>query len=349
VKLLPDLREFLGTEDPNDDDSVCWIVRDLIPREEPAIIGGPQKAGKTWLMLDLAISVALGLPWAGFKNELARPGRVLTVCLEDHKIRLRNRVWELLRARRMTPNDPTFQEHFRITDHAIALPAHASLMAAALADFAPDLILVDNLRRVMTGDENDSKDAARFNAAWLELSRALRCSVVFLHHTRKAGTQRGNDDMRASDKLRGSGDISAFARNLVMVEPRSDGGNRACSTVEIAGNLDLKRSKFVLEFERVALSVEPGAPQRHVARLSDAGDVTEFEQDRKRNRDSAEMDRARAAARELGLAGRTISSRALELLVGCKKTRAAELLAQLAEEGFVAQTGPRKSYSLVGG
>src|SRR5262249_4858307 len=44
-----------------------WLVEGLWPQRAVGFIGGPPKAGKSWLALDLAISVATGAPFLGRK------------------------------------------------------------------------------------------------------------------------------------------------------------------------------------------------------------------------------------------------------------------------------------------
>jgi 5S rRNA maturation endonuclease (ribonuclease M5) len=106
-RWLTPLTEFIGKDEPDDDDSEDWIIRDFIPRGEPALLVGPPKSGKTWALLDLAIAVATGTDWLGGvqKNTLGRPGRVLGVVLEDSLRRLGKRTWRLCRGRGIRPNE----------------------------------------------------------------------------------------------------------------------------------------------------------------------------------------------------------------------------------------------------
>jgi AAA domain len=54
----------------------AWLVEGLWPRDAYGVFAAGDKAGKTWAILDLALSVAAGRPWLG---RFARPpsGRVL--------------------------------------------------------------------------------------------------------------------------------------------------------------------------------------------------------------------------------------------------------------------------------
>jgi hypothetical protein len=46
-----------------DRDEAAWLVEDLWPADAYGVIGAEDKAGKTWALLDLAVSVATGTPW----------------------------------------------------------------------------------------------------------------------------------------------------------------------------------------------------------------------------------------------------------------------------------------------
>ena len=50
-------------------------------------LGGSSKAGKTWLLMDLAFSIASGREWIGFR---AHKGRVFYVNLEIQEQFLKN-------------------------------------------------------------------------------------------------------------------------------------------------------------------------------------------------------------------------------------------------------------------
>jgi RecA-family ATPase len=53
-----------------------WLVEGLWPADAYGVLAAEDKAGKTWAILDLAVSVAAGQPWLG-TFPCPRPGRVL--------------------------------------------------------------------------------------------------------------------------------------------------------------------------------------------------------------------------------------------------------------------------------
>ena len=64
------------------------IVQDLIP-QGICILAGPQKVGKSFLALDISVSVALGRPVLGHETV---QGECLYLGLEDTYLRLQHRL-----------------------------------------------------------------------------------------------------------------------------------------------------------------------------------------------------------------------------------------------------------------
>lgn len=360
------LIEFLGPNEPDDDDSEDWIIRDIIPRGEPASLNGPPKSGKTWALLDLAIAVATGKHWLGGaqENTLGRPGRVLAIALEDGKRRLAKRVWELARGHGIRPNeDPMLAAHLSITRAPLRLPDRndAREFAAELKRWRPDLVLIDNLTRVMVGDQNAIKDVAAFTKVWGQLCTHVGAAIVFLHHTGKAGpVVPGRDSRDPFELVRGSGDLVAAARNVIVMRPMrpDDDAGRAdgplMAELRIRGNLDLRREALVVGFER-----SQGADGRWTTRLRDMGDATAVRAEiaTKRKEAGAAKRKADAAAettrrREIALdiARRTgaCSSADLAIALGMSARAIAPVLNGLVRDGLMA-TDRTRGYVLAGG
>lgn len=72
-----------------------WIIKDLLPEGLASLAGRP-KHGKSWLALNLSIAVAMG-GQALQAYEVASPGSVLYLALEDSKARLKGRMQMLMR------------------------------------------------------------------------------------------------------------------------------------------------------------------------------------------------------------------------------------------------------------
>jgi len=267
------MRTFFGEDEPDDDDSGDWIIRDLIPRCEPSLWGGPMKAGKTWAALDLGLAVALGESWLGkFANTSGRPRKVLGLFLEDNKRRLGKRLWELARGRgRSLITDPILAEYLRVSRAPLRLPngTDQRQLIAEIKDYGAELVQVDNLTRVMQGDPNSTREASAFTKSWSEIGEATGAAIQFLHHTKKPmGDQNAIDPF---DQLRGSSDFGATARNIIVTLPLRVAGE-LLAEVRMRGNLDLQRESFVLGFERYRDG------DRWLARLTYRGEVADVKE-----------------------------------------------------------------------
>lgn len=352
------LADYLGDAEPDEDDSEDWIIRDVIPRMEPALWGGPMKGGKTWSALDLCICVALGLPWLGkFTNTIGQPARVLGLFLEDSKRRLRKRLWELARAHGTTPNDKTLREHLRISRAPLRLPdaKDQRRLTAEVKAWGAVLVVIDNLTRVMIGDPNSTREASAFTKAWTELGEETGASIVFLHHTRKnSGADRGATAVDPFDLIRGSGDFGATARNIIVTTPIRNESTEKLSEVRMRGNLDLRRESFALAFERKELL------GRWQVKLVDRGELEDVKDEvRKDNKASkeeqkkkdlaAETERRRNRAVELARTKRYVTAVQLAADFGLSSPRSmAPILVGLVHSGVLQPAGGNKGYELFG-
>lgn len=84
---------------------ITWLVDDLLPSSGVACIYGASTAGKSFLCLDLAASVALGKDWFGHTTQKTN---VLYIMLEGRAgLQQRVNAWEK-HAGMSYPNDVTF-------------------------------------------------------------------------------------------------------------------------------------------------------------------------------------------------------------------------------------------------
>jgi hypothetical protein len=69
-------------EIPSEDNTQRWLVEGLWGASSVGVIGGAPKCAKTWLGLDMALSVATGTACLG-KYAVPEPGPVLVYLAED--------------------------------------------------------------------------------------------------------------------------------------------------------------------------------------------------------------------------------------------------------------------------
>jgi len=220
----------------SEDHAHHWLVEDLWGARSVGVIGGAPKCLKTWLGLDIALSVATGTACLG-QYVVPEPGPVLMYLAEDSLPAVRERVAGMARHR---GTELSRVEIHVITAGALRLDRDRDRMRLleTTRRLRPRLLLLDPLVRLHGIDENNASEVAALLAYFRSLQRQLDVSVILVHHTRKNAT----GGVAAGLGLRGSSDIHAFGDS----------------------NLYLRRAK-----EHLMLSTEhraaPAAPPIHLA------------------------------------------------------------------------------------
>jgi RecA-family ATPase len=181
-----------------------WLVDGLWGARSVGVIGGAPKCSKTWLGLDMALSVATGTACLG-KYTVPEPGPVLVYLAEDALLVVRERVEGMARHRGL---DLAGVEIHVITAPVLRLdrdPDRTRLLETTKR-IRPRLLLLDPLVRIHGIDENHAGEVAQLLAYFRSLQRQLDLSVLLVHHTRKNAA----GGAAAGQGLRGSSDIHAF-------------------------------------------------------------------------------------------------------------------------------------------
>jgi AAA domain len=192
-----------------------WLVEELWGASSVGVIGGAPKCAKTWLGLDVALSVATGTACLG-KYAVPEPGPVLVYLAEDALPVVRDRVEGMARHRGL--------DLAQVQIHVITAPVlrldrerDRARLWETTKRLRPRLLLLDPLVRLHGIDENNAGEVAELLAYFRSLQRQLDLSVLLVHHTRKNAA----GGVAAGQGLRGSGDIHAFGdSNLYLRRSR---------------------------------------------------------------------------------------------------------------------------------
>jgi hypothetical protein len=200
---------------PSQDRPQRWLVEQLWGHSSVGVIGGAPKCSKTWLGLDLALSVATGTPCLD-RYPVPEPGPVLVYLAEDALPIVRQRVEGMARHR---GQDLQRVEMYVITAPTLRLdhPQHRGQLLETAQRLRPRLLLLDPLVRLHGIDENHAGEVAGLLAYIRALQRQLDLSVMLVHHTRKNAP----GGLAAGQALRGSSDLHAFGdSNLYLKRTR---------------------------------------------------------------------------------------------------------------------------------
>jgi len=180
-----------------------WLVRDLWTAQGVGFLAGSPKAMKTWMGLDLAISVASGTPCLG-RFAVEDPGPVLAFLAEDRHREVRQRVAAICRHRNLALD--SLDLHFiSVPLLQLHLGEDCTRLKATVDKLRPKLLLLDPLVRIWGADENSSQEIGAFLGFLRTLQRRYRVAVLLVHHF----TKRAHP--RLGQALRGSGDLWAWS------------------------------------------------------------------------------------------------------------------------------------------
>jgi RecA-family ATPase len=211
-QVLPVVRVGEIESEPS---SQRWLVDALWGAGAVGVIGGAPKCTKTWLGLDLALSVATGTSCLG-RYAVPEPGPVLIYLAEDALPVVRERIEGMARHRGLGLA--------RVEIHVITVSVlrldrdlDRRRLRETVKRLRPRLLLLDPLVRLHGIDENNAGEVAELLAYFRSLQRQLDLSVLLVHHTRKNAA----GGVAAGQGLRGSSDIHAFGdSNLYLHRTR---------------------------------------------------------------------------------------------------------------------------------
>ena len=178
-----------------------WLVEGICEVDSQVMLYGPSGGAKSFVGLDVALSVASGKPWHGHK---VKQGPVVYVAGEGGKgISRRIAAWCELND---CPAPP--EAFFLLKAPQLIDAAHLAALVADIRRCTPELVLIvlDTFARTFVGgEENSAKDTGVWIAAAAALQSAFRATVLTVHHSgKKKGKQAPPD--RGSSALRGAMD-----------------------------------------------------------------------------------------------------------------------------------------------
>ena len=159
---------------------IRWQIKHWLQSQALIMVHGPSGGGKTFMVLDMVLSVASkgAVPeWFGNK---VRSGTVVYLAGEGHH-GLRGRVAAWKQNKGVTALDMWLSRHGLDLNTAAGYQKTSDAIRAL--PNSPEIIVVDTLHRFLDGDENSAADAKSMLDACSALIQEFGCSVILVHHT----------------------------------------------------------------------------------------------------------------------------------------------------------------------
>ncbi len=174
-----------------------WVVTELFSAGSVSLIVGEGGCGKTWALLDCAVSVALGQPWL---EHAVQGVAVLIVDEESGPRRLARRLGDVLRGHAAGPETPI--AYITLARFDLGKAEDIRALEAAIIEAHARLVIIDALADVMLGrDENTVKEVQPIFVALRGIAEAQQAAIVIIHHTNRAGRYRGSTAIKGAVDL----------------------------------------------------------------------------------------------------------------------------------------------------
>lgn len=343
-----------------------WLVKDIWGEASCGFIAGQPKSYKSWMALDLALSVATGAPFLD-RFDVVEPGPVLYIQEEDPISRVKTRlgkIWPGKRSDRLQLGagranitwlppqsedevpDPEVSGYIR-EGVTISTPEWQAWLDEVLDEgFEPEvngvggkkykMILLDPLMMIAGEvDENRSMDMTeRLFKPLKQLAEKHQVAVVIVHHMRKGDPKGG--PQRGGQLLLGSVANHAWSEDALYVKR----GPKAAVTVELESKNGIGGSFQVHNLKNSRWQPRVGVEQMGA---DDEEDTDEHGIGRKYEAPPKRKGKAHRALDELGVG--VFTTRQVADAAGIKSNAAYRQLSRLCEDGKAKKVG--SSWTLV--
>lgn len=217
------LDEILGAE---------YLIKGVLEKQSNAVAFGHWNVGKTFVVLDMAASVATGTPW--FEKRV-RQARVLYIGYEG--IRAMKKRMLALRGKYPTLNDRSVPFAWHPMRHPLTQGAGVTELGEILAAFEkrhggpPDLLIIDPLANALGGDDADANLMGALNTCVAEIMRKQHCTVLRVHHS-----GHGNQDRARGHSSLPAGvdtEIRIDEQEIALTKQRDDVRGKVSFKLEI--------------------------------------------------------------------------------------------------------------------
>lgn len=185
------------------------LIESVLHQGLKAVLGSNSKARKTWILLDVAISVATGTKFWKWNTH---KGRVLYINFEIPRAFIRSRIKLLYQAKGI--DDASNLDVWTLRGHGAALWRLLPALLAKIEAGKYALIIIDPIYKGLGGrDENSAGDISELCNELERLAVATGAAVLYAAHFSK-GNQAAKE---AIDRIGGSGVFGRDADSIIIL------------------------------------------------------------------------------------------------------------------------------------
>lgn len=179
------------------------LIKGIVRVGHKMLISGSSKAGKSFLLMELAVALSEGIKWLGFQ---CKKSKVLYINLEIDRPSFINRFIEIYKAMKLQPKHSHDIAIWNLRGEAMPLDKLVPILVRRIKNQGFDAVIIDPIYKVITGDENNASQMGAFSNQFDKICKEAGVSAIYSHHHSK-GAQ---GFKKAMDRASGSG---VFARD----------------------------------------------------------------------------------------------------------------------------------------
>ncbi|MBI4662162.1 MAG: AAA family ATPase [Verrucomicrobia bacterium] len=302
--------------------AVVEIVEGIVAEQCKLVIGSGSKSFKTWLTLDLGLSISHGALFLGRKTHRQR---VLYINLELRPQAFKRRVQAVAKAKGIVVDRDWFR-HLPLRGKLAGLTVHAIVnrIVALAKRFSSRVVILDPVYKLnVEGDENSSRDQTRLFNQLDRITTEAECTLVLNDHFGK-GNQSEKDPL---DAIRGSsakgGDVDAA---MILRKHEVEG----CYRVDVIHRELAPVEPFVIGWKFPSMELRPDL---------DPDSMKKVKAGRRKAHDPREL----LTVIVENTAENPVTISAWAEAAGIKRQTLTEYLPGMRSRGWVATTGEGKS------
>ena len=160
------------------------------------VLAGAQKVGKSWMAMDICLSIATGVPV--LRRETIQ-GTALYLCLEDNYQRVQDRLFQM-------NAEPIENLHFALAADKIGAGLEEQIEAFKKEHDDLKIVVVDVMQMVRSNVESSYGSDYAELIALKQLAYRLGICILLIHHMRKAKDDNPFNMMTGSTGIGGATD-----------------------------------------------------------------------------------------------------------------------------------------------